>query len=288
MLLLEGRGVIPSNYADDNSLSVAANIREGVITKVEEILRLLLQWFSDNLMKANIEKFQFMLLSPNVNSDENCTVIVNNVTIENLDECKLLGVYIDKGLSYSKHINTICSKANAKLLALKRLANFLTVDCRLSLLRSFIVCHYLYCAALLHFSNKKLKDKIERTVYRGLKLVFNDYKSTYDELLKRANMDSLELQRQKAIITEMYKCLKGIGPEYLRDVFNFRSNGRRGPIFDEPRVRTAKFGTHSLRAYGPKLWNRLHIDIRTAENLTYFKTQLKNFEGLACRCAFNM
>ena len=285
LLLLEEKGVTPSNYADDNSLSVIGKNKEEVIGKLEEIIELLLRWFVDNQMKANTGKFQLMLLSPNVRERSNCSVRINNLIIENQAECKVLGVNIDEGLSYAMHIDSICAKANAKLSALKRLSRFLTTDCKLSLLRSFIVCHFLYCAVLLHFAPKKSKDKMEKIVYRGLKMVFSDYNGDYEELLKRANMDSLELQRQKSIVVEMYKCLQGIGPKYLSDIFKFRRNGRRGPISNELRANTAKYGTHSLRVYGPKLWNKLDKDLRESVSLPAFKKKLQDFKGIKCNCA---
>ena len=59
-------------------------------------------------------------------------------------------------------------------------------------------------------------------------------------------MDSLDLQHQKSIVVEMYKCLHGIGPEYLSVIFKFRLNGRRGPISNELRANMAKSMEHTL------------------------------------------
>ena len=39
-----------------------------------------------------------------------------------------------------------------------------------------------------------------------------------------------------------------------------------------PRKNQVMFGTNRLKCYGPKIWNALSSNIKTAENLSAFKT----------------
>jgi hypothetical protein len=127
---------------------------------------------------------------------------------------------------------------------------------------------------------------MERILYRGLKLVFNDYESSYGKLLEKAKMDSVEISRQKAIICEIFKCLHQVGPEYMNDIFTVsRHVSRRGPVLYEPRVHTARYGSHSLKAYGPKLWNNLNLSIKQSKDINELKQNLKDFKGNPCKCA---
>ena len=72
-------------------------------------------------------------------------------------------------LSFNNHVQLKCKKANSKLLALKRLSSFLTEECRLAILRSFVVSHFIYCSPLFHFTNKYFQTKQEKVLYRGLR-----------------------------------------------------------------------------------------------------------------------
>jgi hypothetical protein len=192
---------------------------------------------------------------------------------------------VDKQLNFDKHVMQKCKLANAKLQALKRLSKYLTKDCKLAIVRSFIVSHFIYCLPLLHFSSKQARSKMEKTLYRGLRYTFDDYESNYDELLQKAEMCTVELQREKAIVTEMFKCLHGLGPIYMKELFQVQTtNSRRGPTFKIPRVRTTRFGTHSLRYRGPQLWNELSKDIKYKETLQQFKDSLIEYKGSQCKC----
>ncbi len=258
-----------------------------VLVRVQDTLKILVTWFKDNLMKANVDKFQFMLLCPNAKENKQTHVIqFNDVLLSSQDGAKLLGIHIDRQLTFNTHVKNTCTKANAKLQALKRLTNYLTPDCKMAIVRSFIVSHFIYCAPLFHFSGKRYRDKMEKILCRGLRYVFNDYDSTYEELLNKAEMCSVELLREKAIICEVYKCLHGLGPHYMREIFQSTgADSRKGPIFVQPRVTSTYFGLHSLRHRGPKLWNALPKATKLADNETSLKTMLAKYEGTPCRCA---
>ncbi len=99
-------------------------------------------------------------------------------------------------------------------------------------------------------------------------------------------MCSVELLREKAIICEVYKCLHGLGPHYMREIFQSTGvDSRKGIQFVQPRVNSTYFGLHSLRYRGPKLWNALPKSTKMADSETSLKTMLAKYEGAPCRCA---
>ena len=73
-----------------------------------------------------------MLFCPSTSeNNENFNVNSNGVTLTSQNECKLLGINIEKDLTFNNHIRIVCTKANAKIQALRRMLNFLTEDCKL-------------------------------------------------------------------------------------------------------------------------------------------------------------
>ena len=68
-------------------------------------------------MKANLEKFQFMMLSKKSYQPQKLSV--NTFKIDESDEVELLGLAIDKELNFSKHIDKLCGDAQYALHALR-------------------------------------------------------------------------------------------------------------------------------------------------------------------------
>ena len=286
LLALVKDNIIPSNYADDNSSSVIGKSKSEVLQKVESTFKLLKIWFEDNLMKANSDKFQFMLLCPSIAENRvDHLVTIDNFTLHSQEEAKLLGVLIDRDLTLNGHVISKCKQANSKLAILKRLTTYLSNDCKISILRNFIVAHFVYCAPLLHFCSKSHRDKMEKILLRGLRFVFEEYDTDFEILLDKANMCSLQISREKAILCELFKCLKGLGPKYMSEIFTLsKRESRNGPSFEQPRTRTTRFGTHSLRSIGPKLWNELPKEYKESLTIEQFKIKLKKYSGKGCKC----
>ena len=64
------------------------------------------EWFVYNSMKANPDKFQFIILG-NTGSR---TLKIGDITITSASSVTLLGINIDSKLKYKEHINDIVEK----------------------------------------------------------------------------------------------------------------------------------------------------------------------------------
>jgi len=254
---------------------------------VRHTVHVLSSWFKDNLVKANIDKFQFMVLCPGKRESGEVTIqIGNDIVLASQDSAKLLGIRIDKELRFDNHVSTLCKKANAKLQIIRRMSNFLSVECKLAVVRCFVLSQFMYCSVLFLFCKKYYKDRMDKIIYRALKVAYNDHSATYDDLLQRCDMDSLELSRQKTLLCEIFKSINNIGPKYMKDIFSIhKQESRLGLQLYEHRVRTSSYGTHSVRALGPRLWNALPPSIKASESISMFKSKLKKFNVGKCRCA---
>ena len=80
-----------------------------------------------NYLQANPDQFQFILY----NSDDKYMLTINkNVKLESLDYVKLLGVTVDTKLTFTRHVDELCSKAGKKINMLRRLSNVLTMEAK--------------------------------------------------------------------------------------------------------------------------------------------------------------
>ena len=79
-----------------------------------------------NSLKANPRKFQFMILH-----DKTCykhLLQINSTCVQSRDDVTLLGVVIDKNLTFKKRTDNLVSKAQYTLHALRRIRKFLTIE----------------------------------------------------------------------------------------------------------------------------------------------------------------
>ena len=275
------------NYADDNTIEVRHKQPAMVIEILQSECQLALDWFRDNLMQANPEKFHSMLFSGFKNPGEGMdSISLQGVTIPFEENCKLLGVNFDSNVNFSFHIEEVCKKAGRQLNALGRLSRKADFTTRLTIFRSFVVSNLDYCAIVWHFCNKEDSNRIEKIYERGIRLVYQDFDSSYSDLLIKANLPSLELKRQRTLAIEVYKALNDLSPSYICNLFNVSNTVTRGNdtnIF-LPRVNKTFSGLHSFRYEGVKIWNELPDGIKTSPTLSSFKDSIVSWNGYQCKC----
>ena len=147
-----------------------------------------------------------------------------------------------------------------------------------------MIPHLTYCQTVWHFCRSSDATKLELIQEQALRAVYFDNKSTYEELLHRANVPTLHARRLQAIAILMYKVKNGLPPPYIADLFVVTNSQYhlRNHDFVIPRFRTVAFGKHSLTYLGPVIWSKPDINIRSSESLDIFKKRIKlvNFASL--------
>ena len=130
-----------ANYADDDTPYCTGLEIWHVLIKLENTAETLLQWFKDNRMKANPDKYRLLIN----NTKGRFRIKIGNEAVSNSKYEKLLGVKIDHEFNFNEHVVSLCEKAREKLTALSRIASCMTFDQRRSILNSFITSHFSYC-----------------------------------------------------------------------------------------------------------------------------------------------
>ena len=149
---------------------------------------------------------------------------------------------------------------------------------------SFIVSNFTYCALVWHFRGKVNNGKIEKINERSLRILYNDYTSTYDELLDLSNSDTVLLTRLKNMTLDVFKSVKKLNPPYLNRMFEIKDipYETRKPIqLVQPLRHTTTYGLRTISYTGAKVWNDLpfYIEDITEMCAQDFKCMLKSWEG---------
>ena len=204
-----------ANYADDNTPYCAGLKISDVLIKLENVAETLLQWFKDNRMKANPNKYHLLI---NI-TKESFQIKIGNETVSNSKYEKLLGVKVDHELNFNEHVSSLCKKASQKLNALSRIASCMTFDQRRLILNSFITSHFSYCPIVWMFHSRKLNERINHIHERALRIVYKDFNSSFQELLIKDNSLNIHHRNLQKLVTEIFKVKNGLSPELMNDVF---------------------------------------------------------------------
>ena len=172
------------NYADDNSISYSDKNMDKLKLRLEQCAAIAINWYTMNEMEANPSKFQGMIF-PHESTPLPTSFRVSNIEIPIKTNVKVLGIFIDIDLNFSSQIKDICTKATRQLRAISRISKYLNEKCKMSLYNAFIMSNFNYCNTIWHFCNAGDTLKLEKIQKRALRIIFNDFESNYDALLKR-------------------------------------------------------------------------------------------------------
>ena len=160
---------------------------------------------------------------------------------------------------------------------------------RKAVYHAFIMSIFNFCPLIWHFCSKSNTEKLEKINYRVLQFVFQDYCSSYEELILKAGTTTLHLSRLRTLAIETFKIAYGLSPTYLKEFVCFKDassyNFRYSNLLEIPRTKSTRYGTNSFRHQAAKLWNSLPEEARKITSFNHYKQFIKTWNGASCKCS---
>ena len=275
------------NYADDNTLAYFSKSLPDLVRVLEKEAGNALSWLEQNEMIANPDKFHALFVKKDQTNTCGIKLDFSGQSIQSEENVKLLGVTLDYKLNFDQHISNICKKAASQLNVLKRLKSFIGFAEKEILVQSFVYSNFNYCPLVWYFSSSKSLQKIEKIQERALRFLHNDHVSSYKDLLLKSNRCTMLVARQRTLCIEIFKTLKNLNPSFMHNIFSFRTSNyslRNPNNLNHFRPNQVTFGSNSLSAMGPQIWNCLPNELKSAESLNSFKNIIKQWDGPTCKC----
>jgi hypothetical protein len=119
---------------------------------------------------------------------------------------------------------------------------------------------------------------MEKIQERALRFIYDDYNSSYENLLEKSKLPSLKIRRLKTIAVETLKIIHKNSPSYLHDLINIKlqnHNFRSQETAVLPRVST-RYGLKSFRYNAVQIWNELPNHCRRETSLGQFKNVIQH------------
>ena len=270
------------NLADDSTpYACDANLSK-LLRNLESDAASAIMWFDYNYMKSNQSKCHFMVAS---NSPELLWIQVGEQIIWESEREKLLGVTMDKGLRFDKHVKIISDNASAKVTALSRLIRIVSTEKKKTLMNAFIESQFSHCPLVWMFCHsRKLNNRINHIQERGLRMVYEDYTSSFGELLRLNGSVTVHHRNIQLVAVLMFKVKNDLCPEIMKNIFLLNTDPKSENTFVIPRVKGEYMGKLSLRYFGPVVWEvMLPQNFKSILDLEKFKEEIKKWVP-ECKC----
>ena len=116
------------------------------------------------------------------------------------------------------------------------------------------------------FYNRTTNNKINKLHERALRLVYDDYLSAFEELLKKDNSFTVHHYNIRTLYIELYKVFRGQSQIIFSDLFERKNINC------------------SLRYFGPIIWNLIAKEIKICDTLASFVNKIRQWRPNACPC----
>ena len=296
-------------FADDTS--IYSIVYDPVISAAElnHDLDLIKKWAHQWKMSFNPDpnkQAEEILFSNKLQSPVHPPIFFNNIEVKRVNNHKHLGLTLDPKLTFAHHVSDKIATARKGIGIIKHLAPYLPLKSRDQIFKMHIRPLLEYCDFIYHIPVKSREtndfdtsrtlnyqmNKLESTQYQAALAVSGTWKGTnraklYDEL----GWETLDHRRILRRLTQFYKIMTGLTPEYLRipipslrgHLFGHRYTNVLTTIF----CRIDKY-QNSFFPDSVNMWNDLGPQLRGAESLSIFKKNILKLYRPTKKSVFNI
>ena len=165
-------------------------------------------WFYENFMILSPGKCHFMSIGKDTHDED--VLYYDNLTLKNSNEEEILGVTIDRKLTFHQHIKKMCRKAVQKLSALLRLSPYLDTNNRRTIYTTMVKSQLNYCPLVWMFCPRRSNNLINKVQEKALLMTYNDQLTDFKSLLLNHNEINIQQINLHVLMTEIYKTINQI------------------------------------------------------------------------------
>ena len=217
-------------------------------------LNYITNWTSENLMKLNPLKCNYMVLS-RCETKFATRLNVNKINLEKLPVTKILGVWVSQDTTWGRQCKEVCIKAYSRLSLLTKLKYVGTsTEDLLDIYTHFIRSVVEYCSVVFHSRlTIEQSNKLERIQRTCLKVILGEKYESYNSALEMCSLETLYLRREKRCLDFSLKSVKQ--PNRILFPLNTFKNGQTKEKFIVNWARTETYRNSTI-PYCQRLLNR--------------------------------
>ena len=171
---------------------------------------------------------------------------------------------------------------NNKVKAFLRVVRYLEPQKGSLLYNSFILTNVNYCQLISIFCGKTTNNTVSSVHKRALRVLLNDYTSSFEELLHRKEEVTIHEKKLQKLMLEVNRRMTSANPSLLWEFFSkkvFPYSLRINNLLQLPSTRAKKYGSELLSFRGSIIWNKLPDQEKAANTAIEFKMKIKSWKG---------
>ena len=272
-------------YADDTTVhtkdSNVNNIERNVICDLKNAI----EWGIPNKMQLHYGKTTCMLAGTRqkLKRSRKLNIHVGDISIQNVSKQKLLGIYIDENLSWSSHIDYLCSHITTKISLLRHLSEYVPVEILQKFYQGYILPFFDYGSVTWGSASASNIERLTKLQKRAARIILRtDFHTPSERMFKELGWSSVpnRIKYNKAVLT--YRALNNLTPEYISQCLQPMSqvhslslrSSENGSLY-VPKSRTS-LHSGSFSCSAPRQWNTIPQCVREADSLNCFEKCLKS------------
>ena len=274
-------------YADDTTIHCSSSSVSNINMKLNNDMKKIHDWCNDNDMVINTEKSKSMIVGSChklQNADSDLKILYEDILLENVENEKLLGIYIDNSLSWSEQINHMVSKISSRLGLLSRLRTYLPMEGLIMYYNGYILPLFDYCCTIWGETTYSNVERLFKLQKRAARIILNaKYDVSSSSLFHKLGWLTIQkrIEYHKGVL--MFKCVNKTAPDYLCNLFISCTNATRyslrsaehGNLF-VPRP-NSNFMKRTFHYSGTILWNSLPTSLKSMQNIDTFKIKYMQY-----------
>ena len=262
-------------FADDTKCYQIVETEEDR-ANFQAMLDNLTQWSTDWQMLFNVDKCHILHIGK---KNPEFVYRWGTGTLESAEEEKDVGMIISKTLKPSLQCAKAAKKANQVLGQLSRGLTYRDKNIFIKLYKVYVRPHLQYCSSAWSPYTVADKDLLENVQRRAIRMV-SGLEGTYEDKLKTVGLVTLEANRIRGDMIEMFKMMTGKGKVDFRKFFqlaptregalNTRGNTGYLNVAEPPQCKDSvrrNFFSHRC----PRIWNALPDSVKRAGTVSSFK-----------------
>ena len=270
-------------YADDVQLYISGppSSVNDICQNLNVDLLMISSWAKSNGLCLNAKKSQILPIYKRKIDLNLLPFEIDGVKLEVSDVVRNLGVFFNRTLTWSAHVNEVCKKVNFALYSLKKLSNITPISTRLLFVRSLIMPIFTYGDIFIYNADSQSKYRLKLAFNSCIRYIhglrkFDHVSDFQDTLLGVPFMVYLQVR----VLCFIFKILHVKHPSYLYSLLTFSSSPRVFRITSlSTRFATNQFAS-SIFVNGLSRFNSLPEQIKKSKSVNHFRKACTEFYSI--------
>lgn len=272
-------------YADDTTIYLAEPSIMDLNTNLKEEMELVIKWINSNGLILNVSKTHGMVIGTKYTlcSNPKLDLTINNESIKQVKEVKLLGVIIDHILSWDIQIQRIVTKMGNILSMIRRCVKYLTPQTTIQVIQALVLSHMNYSTVVWSNASLGRIRKLQLVQNKAARVALScGIKANVSRMHESLHWLDVKNRLQYLLIVFIRNIITAKTPKVLynklsfsMEIHNYSTRHAAGNRFTISKSKSCSQYTVIYRAM--KEWNSLPSLVTQQRNRVNFKKELKDY-----------